>query len=492
MYRPSLHLLTGISLLTVLMSACDDGTGPSKPGMNVVRVTLRDTVGGIHPLDVVVLTAAGLAAGQVEVQFQPLFTGADGESRVYVHRTDDSVFRFDAVDTTDPSGLVTVQTQHGFTTGTAGLRINVPALGYADTPWFSIDPGRATGVRVAPADTAVYAARQFVLRPYTVDRFRNRRPDSSFQFSTLSGPVTVSAAGTVSTTDIGRAILVVRTSQFTDTAKVSVVPQGWVATQKFYAGNGGPEGIFLVQLDGSGRDSLTSGLDNSFIPQGFAWSRDGQQLVLTRGGTLYLLQPGGTEQPFVTMTGSLNTAARFSADGQWVYFALAYGSDTERAGLYRVGRDGSALAHIGDDTSHFGVDYFAAPSHDGQSVAYSSTRSPCGVETCIRVLDIATNRDRMYGTQDYLVHGAMAAWSPVEDLIAFNSGIALSLIHSDGTALRLLASDVGYVKWMDWSPDGEWLIVADDRGVELFGVHRGGLRLPLAQFLSYGATSWRP
>src|SRR5207253_10684003 len=75
-------------------------------------------------------------------------------------------------------------------------------------------------------------------------------------------------------------------------------------------------------------------------------------------------------------------------------FPTRRSSDLQRAGLYRVGRDGSALAHIGDDTSHFGVDYFAAPSHDGQSVAYSSTRSPCGVETCIRVLDIATNRDR--------------------------------------------------------------------------------------------------
>src|SRR5437016_11865453 len=137
-----------------------------------------------------------------------------------------------------------------FTEGSAGLRINVPALGYADTLCFSIVQCHATGLRFAPVDTAVYAACQFVLRPYTVDRFGNRRPDSSFQFSTHSGPVTVNAAGTVSTTVIGRAILVVRTPLFTDTAKVSVVPQGWVATQKFYAGNGGPEGIFLMQLDG--------------------------------------------------------------------------------------------------------------------------------------------------------------------------------------------------------------------------------------------------
>lgn len=104
------------------------------------------------------LKATGLAAGRVEVQFQSLFNGSVGASNVFVHRTDDSVFRINAVDTTDLLGFVTVQTQHGFTTGTAGLLINVPALGYVDTLWFSVDPGNAVRVRVAPADTAVYPA----------------------------------------------------------------------------------------------------------------------------------------------------------------------------------------------------------------------------------------------------------------------------------------------------------------------------------------------
>ena len=40
----------------------------------------------------------------------------------------------------------------------------------------------------------------------------------------------------------------------------------------FDPGNGGPQGLFLMQLDGAGRDSLAPGLINNFTTQGFGWS----------------------------------------------------------------------------------------------------------------------------------------------------------------------------------------------------------------------------
>src|SRR5439155_2011685 len=86
----------------------------------------------------------------------------------------------------------------------------------------------------------------------------------------------------------------------------------------------------------------------------------------------------------------------------------------------------TGLEHIGRD----GSDYFVSPSHDGQSVAYVSARTPCFNVPCIRVLDLATNQDRTYGTQDFLVQGAMAAWSPVEGLIAYSNGSSLNLVRS--------------------------------------------------------------
>ena len=83
----------------------------------------------------------------------------------------------------------------------------------------------------------------------------------------------------------------------------------------FDPGNGGPQGLFLMQLDGAGRDSLAPGLINNFTTQGFGWSPDGRQLALARGRAITLLTPGGVEQPLVQMTGDLNTATRFSRDG---------------------------------------------------------------------------------------------------------------------------------------------------------------------------------
>jgi len=421
-------------------------------------------------------------ASHVEVRFQTTAAGGG----IFVERANDSVFRYFVVDTTDALGRARVRTLNGYIAGAAGLVISVAALQSVDTVRFIVDPGKPAAVRVAPPDTAVFASREFTLRPQTIDRYDNPIENLSFQFSRATGPVTVNAAGTVSTTAVGRAAVVVQAFGLTDTAYVSVVPEAWVATQKFDAGNGGPEGIFLMQLDGSGRDSLTQGIDNSFIPHGFGWSPDGQHLALARGNTIYLLPPGGTEQPVVTMSAALNEAARFSRDGQWIYFALGGGT-----GLYRVHPDGAGLQHIGDDTTHFGGDYFASPSHDGLSVAYSSSRGFCFSNPCIRILDLATNQDRVYGAQDYLVHGTMAAWSPVEDLIAYGAAREVRLIRSDGSPVGLVASDAGQVKWLEWSPDGRWLIVAADFGVALFDI-KNGVRLPLAQFGTYSATIWRP
>ncbi|SRR6266496_1316938 len=486
--RISTATLLVISAVAAMLGACDTGTGVGLGrGISVVSATLTDTVYATHPLSIAVRDSAGRIAPRAVVEFDvPQDPDPFVQFRMDVAPLDSQLFRFRTSDTTDGLGHVTVQARFAFTAGPAELLIRVPELGLVDTVRFTIRPGNATGVRVAPNDTAIYASHSFTLRAHAVDQFGNRR-DEPVDFSVAYGPVTANAtSGAVVATTVGRAAVVARSAGLIDTAYVSVVPPAWVATQKFDPGNGGPQGLFLMQLDGSGRDSLAPGLDNSFIPQGFGWSPDGRQLALARGRTITLLTPGGGEQPLVEMTGDLNTATRFSRDGAWVYFALAYGSATQPQGLYRVKVDGTGLEQLGQA----GSNYFVSPSNDGLSVAYVSDRTPCGVESCIRVLDVATNQDRVYGTQDFLARGSMPAWSPTSDLIAYTSGSNLVLAHANGTGSVVLANDMHYVKWLDWSPDGHWLLVAET-GVILFEVQTG-LRLPMAQFLSYGATAWRP
>ncbi len=484
----------GVSL-AVMMIACRDGPIESPPhdtGIHLaVGTTLVDTVLATRPLAILVVDSSGRPAPGLVVRFEgrprpnPDFPGFF-EYPLLVAAPDSQQFRIFATATTDGQGGASVQTQFGAKAGAADLLVRVPELGFVETVGFTINAGAAAGVSAAPGDTAIYADHGYTLRARAIDRFGNPR-DDPVTYKVASGPVSVGrTTGALTASAIGRAGVVAQSQAHSDTAYVSVVPQAWLATQQFDPGNGGPIGLFLMQLDGSGRQRLAPGLDNSFIPQGFAWSPDGQQLALVRGTFVNLLTPGGVEHPLVEMSDAVSIATRFSRDGRWVYFALAYGSSTQPQGLYRVGIDGTGLEHLGQA----GTDYFPAPSHDGQSVAYVSYRSPCGVDTCIRVLDLTTNQDRTYGTQDFLARGRHVAWSPTEDLIAYESGSSLMLVRSDGTGSRVLASGLSYVKWMDWSPDGRWLLVAQD-GVMLFDVQTG-LRLPLGQFLSYGATAWRP
>lgn len=488
------YRVIGVWIAVGATVGCGEGPlgGSRDPGIQVVRGGPRaDTISArLTPdLTIEVNEESGDAAVGRIVRFQSVampseqYPGWLGPRLAFLRDT----IQFSAfiADTTDALGRASARIQFGVEAGPAPVIVSVPELGYVDTLVYTVTPGSATDVRATPADTAIYAGATFTVRARAVDWAGNARADP-VTFSVAYGPVTLApATGAVTATGIGRAAIVARSANRTDTAFVSVVPQAWVASQEFDPGNGGPRGLFLIQLDGSGKQRLTAGLSNSFIPQGFGWSPDGQTLALVRGPYINLLTPGGVERPIVEMSGEIITATRFSRDGRWIYFGYD-GSGPQPAGLYRVGVDGAGLQHLGDNA----LNYFAAPSHDGLSVAYVSYGTPCGVDRCIRVLDVATNRSRTYGGQDFLARGVHVAWSPTEDLIAYQSGTDLILVRSDGTQSRVLAAGMTHVKWMDFSPDGRWLLVAQD-GVMLFDVQTS-LKLPLGQFLSYGATAWRP
>jgi WD40 repeat protein len=114
------------------------------------------------------------------------------------------------------------------------------------------------------------------------------------------------------------------------------------------------------------------------------------------------------------------------------------------------------------------------------------------------VLELSTGKDRLYaGGRDRLVRGHVSAWSPVEDLVAYAGDVdpndgEVGLIRSDGTEQRVLAKDIRSVSWMDFSPDGKWLLVASySTPLTLFEVATGA-RLPLATLPKSQVAAWRP
>jgi hypothetical protein len=94
----------------------------------------------------------------------------------------------------------------------------------------------------------------------------------------------------------------------------------------------------------TGCGSETGRCSTNFIPQGFGWSPDGQQLALVRGKFVYVLEPGGVERPLAAMSRTIVTATRYSRDGGWVHFSLSPPdgpTSSQPEGLYRVRTDGT-------------------------------------------------------------------------------------------------------------------------------------------------------
>jgi hypothetical protein len=463
------------------MAACSDGTGPaSGPGLHLQSAASAvDTIGALvrEPLAVIVRDDRGNPAAHEVVSFFVASSGSVG-----VASEGGATFLDRVVDTTDARGRAAVRVRLGFVAGAAKVVIRVSSLGFVDTARYTVIPGAAAHLGIAPHDTTVYVGARYTLRATVTDRAGNLRAgDVATSFAAL-GPASVDAVtGVVSTQDLGRAAISARFGKFVDTAWVSVPPHAWVAAQQHIPGNGGPIGVFLMQLDGSGKTALAAGLDNAYVSgQGFGWSPDGQTLAIARGDSVDLVSPGSRERRITGGRGEVLLGARFSRDGQWIYFARA------NTGIFRVHPDGTGDEHLGFG----GTDSRPSPSPDGRSVAYGSDRSPCGVDECVRVLDIDTGQERILIGGD--ISGVNTAWSPTSDVVAYAFRNEVGLIHADGTGRQVLATDAGHVGWLDWSSDGRWLLASPGVGPVLLFDTTNGTRMPLATLTGYGATAWRP
>jgi hypothetical protein len=475
-------LLVGVlGVLAWAAVACSDPTGAATaPGIDIVSgASGRDSIGVVlsDPLAVVVVDSAGHPAAGREVSFT-----ASASGLVLISHDDDANYSTRLVETTDARGRAAVRVRFFWKAGDASVIVRVSPMGIADTARYKVEPGAAAAIELEPRDTAVYVGARYTVRATVTDWAGNPRTGDAVAFSPALGSTTLDRTlGVVTTTELGRASVAVRAGNVVDTAWVSVAPHAWVAAQQHVPGNGGPIGIFLMQLDGSGRAPLASGLDNAWVSgQGFGWSPDGQALAIARGDSVDLASPGLPERRVAGGGGQVLLGARFSRDGQWIYFARA------GKGIFRLQPDGTGQEHLGYGGTEWGEDYRPSPSPDGRSVAYGSSRSPCGVTDCIRVLDIATGAERVVAS------GTSVAWSPAGDLLAYASPSEVGLVHADGSGKRVLATDAGHVGWMDWSPDGRWLLVSPGVGPVLLFDTTNGTRMPLATLNGYGAAAWRP
>jgi hypothetical protein len=483
--------------------SCTDAIGPAMgpKGIQVISGgNVVDTVDAQPSRALIVEmhdTTGVLAAPGTLVRFEGVgFPG--GPREVYVSALDGTTgFRDLVTGTTDQQGRTGAFLKLGVFAGTQRIAISAPTLGLADTLRFTVAAGAPASMAFGPPDNAMYVGRSFTLVAKLGDRYGNPRPEPVV-FTTSASGITVTNAGVVTASTVGRYTITGSGGGRTGTAFVSVVPQGrivgWKNDQIF------PR-MITADLDGSiVREITRSAQDSRSHPM---WIPGTNRIIYTvfSGGREILRTADDADVPMFTdfLANPPATMTRWgegspSANGAWMYFSAGDSQcGTAFSCLYRAKPDGTAPELLG---GYIGVDVLSwrpAPSPDGSRVAFV-TSSDAGA--IIKVFDVATKT-----VSSWSVDGQNPSWSPNGALIVYNNrfGGPLRIMNADGTNQRVLSvSNTTYPEsLLSWSSDSKWVLARNAVSLDFAGTMNlievsTGLVLPLAPFSQLEVASLKP
>jgi dipeptidyl aminopeptidase/acylaminoacyl peptidase len=157
--------------------------------------------------------------------------------------------------------------------------------------------------------------------------------------------------------------------------------------------------------------------------------RDGQRLVM-------ITSAGRRIDPLVSFPNlGWHGWARWTRTNDWIYFSGSLG-------LMRVRPDGTLPQEI----ASFGT--YPDPSPNGTRLAWGDGNS-------LYVMDLTAP-----ALTSPIATGAVPRWSPDGSLLAFVGQGQLRIARPDGTNLRVLTPNGADERSLDWTPDGEWILVS--------------------------------
>ena len=256
--------------------------------------------------------------------------------------------------------------------------------------------------------------------------------------------------------------------------------------------DGNPE-IYVMNPDGTGQKRITSNNDVDSYP---VWSPDGKKIAFSKDipqpGTeyfdLYLMNADGSDAKYLRSAGWPFSGVSWSPDGRrWAFMDDSYAYDFPM--IYGANADGSNFHLI----SPFFECCAASPptwAPDGLKIAY--------------VRDYPTTLIYTVGA-DGSDHRVLIAagvcgsdftlpkWSPNGNKLLFsalnNSQPTLMVANSDGAECKRLKGFNSNITSLDWSPDGQKIVLSTDD--EIFSMNSDGSGLALlADKGSF--PSWQP
>ena len=215
--------------------------------------------------------------------------------------------------------------------------------------------------------------------------------------------------------------------------------------------------IFTANIDGSRMVNLT---DQAGILQSPVWSPDGKLIAYGSESGIIVMNADGTEAKPIPLSGPLDIPYDWSPDGR---FLLVQSNRDVNLQIYVVTLDGSQWINLSRNQSQDG---FPRWSPDGNWVAFVSDRdSPEGKQVA-QVYLANIHGGEITQLTDFANGASWPVWSPDGRQLAvcvinnaMRSGCDVHLIQADGMDSRQLTHEQGFSVPMDWSPDGNSVLI---------------------------------
>jgi Tol biopolymer transport system component len=274
----------------------------------------------------------------------------------------------------------------------------------------------------------------------------------------------------------------------------------------------GGHAIFVARADGSQAVGVTSGPED-ISPR---WSPDGKRIAFTRRAgddatEIWVVNADGSDARALDREHTYAEHPRWSPDGRWIAYQVQT-STYVRSGtrmhttfdLWLVRPDGSGRRRLaredGDIVNDNPVYHVAvgawAWSPDSRSIAYVC----CGELGGIRIVDVATGRDRGRG------RGHDVAWAPDGRRLVVTVDAAYEIAGPACGGLWIVARESGKRhrlvrrpasacdEWARWSPDGRSIVfirsAPESSGGRLLMVTPGGRELRTVKPLAPTRHAW--